>query len=230
MVPPCPQRHKSLVFTENPLDFLALIVLNSASLECRQAGESRSSDECRQDNQDTRRKITMMRIAVIVAGVLGMTTLAVHDAAALSAKNRLCVQTARRNSRAVLTEARARATQQQRDAIVACFGPNNNTCASDCTTKQTTCLTDDVTTPRALCETSTNASDGVTSCRESFDAAIIACRNLTTGGNPDFDKQIACQAEARADRFSCSQGCAAQVQPAQDQCGIDFSDCLELCG
>jgi len=193
-----------------------------------------SAGRGRQDTQDTRRKITMMRVAVIVAGVIGMTTFAVHDAAALSARNRLCVQTARQNARRTLQAARAAATTQQRDAIVACFGPNNtptNTCAANCTTTQTTCLEDNVTTPRALCDTSTLTTDGVTSCREGFDAAILACKNIKTpNGQPDFDKQIACQTQARADRFLCTQGCAAQVQPAQDQCGVDFSDCLELCG
>ena len=176
----------------------------------------------------------MMRVAVIVAGVLGMTTFAVHDAAALSARNRLCVQTARQSARRTLQAARAAATTQQRDAIIACFGPNNtptNTCAANCTTQQTTCLETNVTAPRALCDTSTLTTDGVTSCREAFDAAILACRGINTpNGQPDFDKQIACQVQARADRFLCTQGCAAQVQPAQDQCGVDFSDCLELCG
>jgi type II secretory pathway pseudopilin PulG len=177
----------------------------------------------------------MMRVAVVVAAVLGMTTLTVHEAAALSARNRLCVQTARRTARAALQAARAAATAQQRAGIIACFGPDNsptNACAANCTSTQTTCLDNQVTAPRAVCDTSNDPNDNVTSCRESFDADILACRGLKKPGTdePDFDGQIACQTKARSDRFFCSQGCAAQVQPAQDQCGVDFADCLELCG
>jgi hypothetical protein len=88
-----------------------------------------------------------------------------------------------------------------------------------------------VTDPRTLCDTSTVVNDGVTSCRETFDAAILACKNhKLPNGQPDFDRQLVCQSQARADRFECTQACALAVQPAQDDCGIDFSDCLELCG
>jgi hypothetical protein len=84
--------------------------------------------------------------------------------------------------------------------------------------------------PRNLCDTS-QADDGTTSCREAFDAAILDCKNTKLpDGTPDFDAQLVCNAQARAARFTRSQACALAVQPAQDKCGVDFSDCLEFCG
>jgi hypothetical protein len=170
----------------------------------------------------------MTRISLTALALLGIVTVAAQDALALSAKNRLCVQNARRTARAALSTVRQQALQQQRADIIACFGPGD--CASKCTSDQTTCLEDNVTTPRNLCDTSV-ADDGTQSCREVFDAAVAACRTQFPGRTgDDIDKQLACLSAARSARFTCSQACAAAVQPAQDACGIGFSDCLELCG
>jgi hypothetical protein len=171
----------------------------------------------------------MTRISLTALALLGMVTVAAQDASALTAKNRLCVQSARSRARLAVSTVRQQALQQQRNDIIACFGPGD--CASKCTSDQTTCLQDKVTTPRNLCDTSNDPADSTVSCRETFDAAVAACRTQFPGRTPaDIDKQLACLSAARSARFTCSQACAAAVQPAQDTCGTEFSDCLEGCG
>ena len=170
----------------------------------------------------------MTRIALTALALLGMVTVAAQDASA-TARNRLCVQSARSRARSAIATVRSQALQQQRDDIIACFGPGD--CAKGCTTDQTTCLDAKVTTPRNLCDTSNDPADSTVSCRETFDAAVAACRTQFPGRTPaDIDKQLACLSAARSARFTCSQACAAAVQPEQDTCGTSFSDCLEGCG
>jgi type II secretory pathway pseudopilin PulG len=172
----------------------------------------------------------MTRLVLAVASLLALGVLTAQEASALSARNRLCVQSARQRARNAIRTSRLQFQQQQKDDIVACFA-GATACAQNCTNKQTTCLSGNVSTPRDLCDASTVANDGVNSCREQFDAAIAACRDLKLpDGSPDFDAQLSCQTAARTSRFLCSQGCAAAVQPAQDRCGVDFADCLEFCG
>ena len=171
----------------------------------------------------------MTRISLTALAMLGLVTVAAQDASALTAKNRLCVQSARSRARSAIATVRSQALQQQRDDIIACFGPGD--CAKGCTTDQTTCLDAKVTTPRNLCDTSNDPADSTVSCRETFDAAVAACRKQFPGRtDAEIDLQLECLTGARAVRFTCSQGCAAAVQPAQDICGTNFSDCLEGCG
>ena len=161
------------------------------------------SDEGRQDTQDTRRKITMMRVAVIVAGVLGMTTFAVHDAAALSARN-----SALRADRPAECPAHPAGGPRRRDHTAArchrrLLRPEQH--PDQHLRGQLHDHADDVPgrqrqahlAPCAI--PAPSRADGVTSCREAFDAAILACKNIKTpNGQPDFDKQIACQSRRPA--------------------------------
>ena len=176
----------------------------------------------------------MTRLAVAAVALLGLVTVAAQEASALSARNRVCVQSARQRARDGIRAARAQFLEQQRNDIVACFGPANsptNICAGRCQDTQTSCVDNNVTKPRALCDTSAVADDQVTSCTEKFNADVAQCRTKKLpDGTPDIDAQLACQTDARAARFVCSQGCALQVQDDLDKCGVDFSDCLELCG
>jgi hypothetical protein len=171
----------------------------------------------------------MTRFALTAVAMLGMVSIAAQDASALTAKNRLCVQSARARARSAVSTVRQKALLDQRTDIIACFGPGD--CASKCTSDQTTCLENRVTAPRSLCDTSNDPADSTVSCRETFDAAVAACRTQFPGRTPaDIDKQLACLSAARSARFTCSQACAAAVQPEQDTCGTNFSDCLEGCG
>lgn len=177
----------------------------------------------------------MTRLAVAMIALAGMVSVGAQEASALSARNRLCVQSARQLARNTIRTQRSEALSKQRADIIKCFGPSQsptNDCATRCTNNQTACLQNNVTDPRALCDQSTEDNDGVTSCREAFDAAILVCKAIKkpNSDEPDFDQQLVCQSNARATRFLCTQRCAAAVQPAQDQCGVDFADCLELCG
>ena len=176
----------------------------------------------------------MTRLAVAAVALLGLVTVAAQEASALSARNRVCVQAARKRARDGIRTSRLAFLDQQRKDLVACFGPAGsptNVCAGKCQDTQSACVDNNVTTPRTLCDTSSNPDDQVTSCTERFNADVTACRDKKLpDGTPDFDAQLACQADARAARFVCSQGCALQVQDDLDTCGVNFSDCLEFCG
>ena len=172
----------------------------------------------------------MTRFALTAVAMFGMATIAARDASALTAKTRLCVQSARQNARNAVATVRAKALEDQRKAIITCFGPGGG-CAEKCQSDQTLCLDNTVTGPRTLCDTSNVPGDGTDSCREQFDAAVRACRDKFPGRtDAEIDLQLECLTGARATRFICSQGCAAAVQSAQDTCSVDFAECLERCG
>lgn len=176
----------------------------------------------------------MTRYVVAAVVMLGLGIVAVQEASALSARNRLCVQNARRAFSNARRTSRAKLFDEFQGSVAACFGGDGSDpreCVEGCQAVQSKCLADNVQTPRDLCDTSNDNDDGTVSCREQFTLDLDACaaKKLPSGA-PDFDGQLVCQQAARLARFNCSQACAAGVAGAQDGCSVDFTDCIEFCG
>ena len=192
-----------------------------------------------------------------VAAVAGLTLASLlvwtHEAGAFTTAVRLCVKNARNAQKNAIRTSRLKAQSDFATAFRSCFDPSQQTqtCVSTCQTNLDVCQNGNRTNPtdpptsdspngkKAFC---TN-SDDPNSCLSKFDAAIGSgptdtgsCSALApcVSQPPDpvgcANAQLACTQKARLDRFSCQQGCAAQVQPDLDSCGVAFNDCTERCG